>query len=368
MLSVAPLWVVRGGVGSAGSGLVTGVLLLFTIMMQTAVPRLLRRFGAGVVLAGGLVALGLPSLGYALSDHLLPVLVISAVRGAGFGILTVSGSAIIAELVPTARRGEAVGVYGLAVALPNLVLLPVSVELADRVGFWLVFAVGLLPLVGVPSAWRLGRTLQAKRALAEPAYDSTQPHAPGRRRVLPRVTRPALVLFAVTLAGGGLMTFLPQVTETSTESVLGLFLLGATAALSRWGVGRIADQHGARRFLAGLLWLTGTGLALVALGLGVVHASWALLTGVTFVGLGYGALQNLTLVVTLGEVTQRDYGTASAVWNIGFDAGTGIGAVLVGAVAAASSFAVGFWVLAAIAVAAVPLCRSPSRRQQPRRT
>ncbi|MGI8578234.1 MAG: MFS transporter [Nocardioidaceae bacterium] len=377
LLSVAPLWVVRGGVGSVGSGLVTGVLLLFTIMMQTAVPALLTRFGYGVVLAAGLVALGLPSLGYGLSDQLLLVLAISAVRGAGFGILTVTGSAVIAELVPPSRRGEAVGIYGLAVALPNLAVLPATVEIANRFGFWWVFAVGVVPVLGVPAALRLGRTLQGRHAsstraaVTTPASTAPDPgpsnsSVPGQppalqqpalqQPVLRRVIRPALMLFAVTLAGGALTTFLPQISATSIQSVLGLLILGVVATLARWLIGRVADQHGSQRFLVPLLAITAIGLALIALDLEQAHAVWVLLTGIALVGLGYGALQNLTLVVTLSQVTQRDYGTASAVWNIGFDAGTGVGAVLVGGVAAFSSFAAGFWVLAAAAIAAVPLC------------
>jgi len=65
------------------------------------------------------------------SDGLAAILGLSALRGVGFGILTVTGSAAVAALVDPRRRGEAIGVYGLAVAIPNLVLLPAGPWIAE---------------------------------------------------------------------------------------------------------------------------------------------------------------------------------------------------------------------------------------------
>jgi hypothetical protein len=70
----------------------------------------------------------------------------------------------------------------------------------------------------------------------------------------------------------------------------------------------------------------------------------------------YGAAQSLTLVVAFFKAGPGHGSTASAVWNAGFDAGTAAGAVVVGALASASSFQLGFAVVAALLLAAVPLC------------
>jgi predicted MFS family arabinose efflux permease len=83
--------------------------------------------------------------------------------------------------------------------------------------------------------------------------------------------------------------------------------------------------------------------------------SGLLLVAVVVIGVGYGTLQNLTLVVAMSRVRSGDYGRASAIWNVGFDAGTGLGAVLLGSVATSSSFSTAFLLLGAITVAAVPL-------------
>ncbi|MGH3368205.1 MAG: MFS transporter [Nocardioidaceae bacterium] len=357
LLSVAPLYVVRGGAGEVGAGLVTGVLLLLTILTQPAVPWLLNRFGHGLVLAGGLVALGLPAPFYGLSDQLVPVLAISAVRGVGFGILTVTGSAVVAELVAAPRRGQAVGAYGLGVALPHLVLLPAGVAIANELGFGWVFALGALPLLGIPAAFRLGRVLPRTEA-TPPATRSKRGElhrAAIPRSVIGRVARPALVLFVVTLSGGGLMTFLPQAVESSLVSAWGLFLVGASAAVSRWWIGRLGDRKGADRLMAPLLALTAVGLVLTAAAVGSDGRVWLVLPATVVVGLGYGALQNVTLVCAFAEVTPRDYGSASAVWNIGFDSGTGLGSVVLGVIAATAGFPAGFLFFAAVVASCIPL-------------
>src|SRR5699024_5103520 len=96
LLPVAPLWAVHGGADAVGAGLVNGVLMLFTVLTQLAVPTALRRLGWTPVLVAGLLLLGVPTAALGLSDALAPVLAISALRGLGFGVLTVTGSALIA--------------------------------------------------------------------------------------------------------------------------------------------------------------------------------------------------------------------------------------------------------------------------------
>jgi MFS family permease len=359
LFSVVPLWAAHGGQGAAGTGLVTGVLLMATIATQPFVPALTRRCGQGVALCLALVLLGGPSVAFGLSDQLPAVLALSAARGIGFGILTVSGSTVVAELVPASRRGEAIGIYGLAIALPNLVLLPGCVAIAEKVGYWWVFGLGAVPLLGLPAALRLGRVM-ADVGSRRPG-SATEPGVI-HRDVLTRTAPPALVLLAVTLAGGALMTFLPQVAGSTRLSVVALLALGLCAALSRWLVGRIADRLGPQRMTPPLLVVTAAGLTLSAVSLSGQVRPWLLILGMVVVGIGYGALQNLTLMTVFSRVRPLEYGAASAVWNVGFDAGTGLGAMVVGLIATASTFTIGFLVMAALALAALPLAGRPFPR------
>lgn len=373
LLPVAPLWAVHGGANEAGAGLVNGLLLLATIATQLFVPTLLRRRGWRITLVAGMVLLGLPAVLYSASDALGPVLALSAVRGAGFGVLTVTGSAAAGLLAPAARRGEAIGVYGLAVAVPNLVLLPVGPLIAESLGFPVVFVLSAAPLLGVPAAVGLARAVEALAAVGAVEEHAVDPAASGPARAsgrgwaaYGRLLRPTIVLLGVTLAGGALLTFTPQMVDSPLLTTAGLFVMGLVAALARWRAGLLADRHGAARFVWPLILVGAAGMVVVALAVrDPATASLAFLAGMVLVGLAYGALQNLTLVQAFAAVPRGGHNLASAVWNVGFDAGTAIGSVLVGALAVRSSFTLGLLVAGAVTLATLPLAvvgrRPPTR-------
>src|SRR3712207_7763203 len=81
-------------------------MLLVTILVQGTVPALTARFGQPPVLVAGLLAIGLPSPLYSVDDGLGWLCALSAVRGAGFAVLTVLGSTLAAQVAPLARRGD----------------------------------------------------------------------------------------------------------------------------------------------------------------------------------------------------------------------------------------------------------------------
>jgi MFS family permease len=367
LLPVAPLWAVRGGADTAGAGLVNGVLLLATVLTQLFVPGLLRRLGWGRVLVAGMILLGVPAALYAASDALGAVLLLSALRGTGFGVITVVGSSAVAALVDVRRRGEAIGAYGLAVAVPNLLLLPAGPWVAENLGYGAVFAVAALPVAGIPAALRLAGVLEtAAPDLRQREPDPTDgPATVGEHRaVLLRLLPPTALLLSVTLAGGAAITFLPQMVDGALLSGTALLVLGLVAALSRWRAGALADRFGPGRFLVPLVLLTATGSLLLSTAVvdpdapGVVR----LMVAMVVLGVAYGALQNLTLVLAFASVSRRHHHTASAVWNVGFDAGTALGSVAVGLLARQSSFAAAFLVVAVVGASALPVAVALRRR------
>src|SRR3954452_1874431 len=198
-LASLPAYAVRGGADATTAGAVTTVLLLVTIAVQLTVPALAARFGFGPVLAAGLIALGAPAPLYLLDDGLGWLCAVSVVRGAGFAVLTVLGSTLTALVAPPERRGEAIGLYGLAIAVPNLVAVPagVALVLAGHTG-WLMW-LSAAPVLALPLLPRVVRAVP-------PGPWAT---GSGSRRAALAALAPSSVLLVVTLAGGAVVTFLP---------------------------------------------------------------------------------------------------------------------------------------------------------------
>lgn len=350
LMPVAPLWAVVGGTDEAGAGAVTGVFMLFTVLGQLFVPAALRRFGWTAVLVAGLLLLALPAPLHLLSAELWALLLNAAVRGLGFAVLTVCGSSAVAELVEPARRGRAIGAFGLGIAGPQVLLLPAAPWIAETFGFWLTFILGAAPVLGVIAAVRLGRRLDA----LPPHPDALHEAHHGVRRYLGLVP-PVFLLLGVTLAGGALITFVPQLEISASLVMIGLLLLTGLAALTRWGVGHLADRWGAHRMMWPFVVITVAGLSLTSAAvLGTVNPAM-LLAGMALVGISYGALQNLTLGAAFSAVARRDQVVASAVWNIGYDTGTGIGAVVVGMIAAGLSLSPALLIAAGLSLLTLPL-------------
>lgn len=341
-LAALPWWAVRGGATLAQAGLVTTAMLTATVLTQAAVPALVARLGSGRALAAGLVALGAPSPLLLLSSELLPLVAVSAVRGTGFAVLTVVGSTLTFTLAPPGRHGETAGLYGLAVGLTGVGVVPGSVAVAQNVGFWPVATVATLPLLAVPWALQMARDERPSAGSTGPGpLDGTPEEAvrPQHRRAVLAVLVPSLVLFVVTLAGSGVVTFLPIDRPDGWLAPLGLLLFGATAAVARWRAGMLADRLGTRLLLPASGMVAAVGIAGVAAGLllggGTASVGGATLLAAALVGgVGYGAVQNLTLVQAFSRVEPVETPTASAVWNLCFDGGTAVGAVAVGALAA----------------------------------
>ena len=348
LLSALPAYAAGLGAGLTAAGSVTTVLLIATVLAQMAVPALVARLGTGIVLGGGLVALGLPSPLYLLADDVRWFAVVSVLRGVGFAVLTVLGSTIAAQAVPADRRGESIGIYGLAISVPTLAAVPGGTALTLAGYFPEVAVLAASPVLGLMFLPGLSRQL---RRPDEPEQRTTS-----RTAVRAAIT-PSLVLLVVTLAGGGLVTFLPIERPDGSIAAVALLLFGISTALFRWGAGVLVDRVGAGVLLPVTLAGGVAGMLLVALGLRSDGGAGAVevLAGVLAFGVAYGAVQNLTLVLALARVGEGGTTTVSAVWNACYDSGTAIGALAVGAVAAEVGLPATYVLVAVLLALALPL-------------
>jgi Major Facilitator Superfamily len=344
LISVAPLWVIRGGSDDLGAGLVTGVMMACTVLAQLSMRRVLTGLGWRWTLVLGSGLLGLPALGHLATDRLWTVTALAALRGLGFGVVTVCGATAVAAFVEPGRRGRAIGALGLASAVPQFVLVPLAPWLAERAGFGLVFALAVLPALAIPLAWPIARAVGDR--------DRTQADGSGHRTAAAfwrALSGPIAALVVITASGGAILTFTPHILVSPTLGFLGLLAFTGAAAAARWGAGGIADRFGATPAIAPLLFTGALGLAAVALGTASIHDASGrdlVISGLLLAGVAYGGLQNLTLTQAFTAAGEPARSTVSIAWNLSFDAGTGLGAFAAGAIATATSYSIAFAALA----------------------
>lgn len=169
LFSALPRYADATGAGGVGAGLTTGVMMLATVAAELVIPRLVARFGYRTVFGAGLALLGVPALALVASGSMAMILAACLVRGAGFAVAVVLGGALVASIVPAERRGEGLGVYGIACGVPATVALPMGLWLGDLAGYELVFALaGVSALAGL--AGRYVSSASTPRALAARAW------------------------------------------------------------------------------------------------------------------------------------------------------------------------------------------------------
>jgi len=346
LLSVVPLYADRAGGGSSGAGLATAAFMLSTVLTQIQMPRILGRYGYRRTLAAGLLFLGVPALFYAYARTLAPILAVTLVRGVGFGVVTVVFAALIVELAPPHRRGEALGLLGVAITLPTIFCNALGLWLAGGYGFGVVFLLGgIAPLLG------LGMILWIRSA--SPSTKEEEESSAGFFAGLGRahLRRIFLLFAATTMAAGVVLTFLPLAVPGSGifSAASALLVIGVTTTASRWWAGRFGDRRDARLLLAPGLIACAIGMICLPLG-GVI-----LLFGAVIFGVGFGLLQNATLILMMGRVSKSEYGLGSTLWNAAFDAGTGVGAFSFGFVISAVGFSWSFSICSALLVLALLL-------------
>jgi predicted MFS family arabinose efflux permease len=340
LLPVVPTYAAAAG-GGVGAGLSTAVLMISTVLAEFALPRLVARFGYRTVLAVGLVLVGAPALALPVSAGLPLVLTVCLLRGLGLAVIFVVCGALSAMLVPTERRGEGLGVFGVVASVPAVIGMPLGVWLAGEVGYAPVFALAAITaLSGLAVIRRLpGRT--------------SSPEAPLRMAAglrTPALLRPSLAFAATATAAGVIATFLPAAMPAGPGVALALLAHTVATTVSRWWAGRFSDRHGATRLLAPSVVVTAGGMVTLVL---VAHPV-AAVAGLVAVGAGFGVAQNVSMSMMLDRVPTSGYGTVSALWSVAYDTGYGLGAAAIGLLAAQTGYPVAFAVngLVILAVAA----------------
>lgn len=338
LLPVVPLAVLSTGASEVVAGAATGVFMGTTVLTQMVTPSLLRRFGYNPVMMAAALTLGLPSLVHVLSLDPVVVLLVSALRGIGFGALAVAESALIAELVPLRLLGKATGLAGMVIGAAQMVFLPVGLWIVDtRFGFSGVFVLAaVVALAAGVMCLGIPRIKAASvREIREP-----MPRAATWKLTLV----PALALNSLSMSFGAISSFLPAAVlelEASGTVVAGFMLsiTGGAAMIFRFVAGLIADRRGGpgATMIPGQV-LGAVGMAIMAAALLADGEVWWLVVATIAFGAGFGIVQNEALLAMFTRLPHEKVSEASAIWNISYDSGTGLGSFILGAVAAQAAY------------------------------
>ena len=352
-----PLYIAALGGTPTDNGLSTFAAAGAAVLSRPFIGALADRVGRKpVMLIGGLVSAITPVL-YGASRAMPALIAARALSGVGIAAFSTGFQALLADLTPPERRGEALGWGGNSMALASLVGPLVGDWITSHRGFPVVF--GLAAISG-------GLCVLASAAIHEPHHGtkrtSGEPSLQGWQEtlVLRNVRAGVIAVSPMGMAYGAMVTFWPLVAQQNRLGTAGAFY--SIYALGMLTVqilaGRLSDRVGRTRVMLPGMLLTGAAFALIPQARGDVTS----LLVAFGCGAGLGTARTAIDALVLDGVPVVARGTAVAIEFTTNDLWIGLGSALLGPLADAAGFGVVYAVTGAACVAAAGVLVAFRRR------
>jgi MFS family permease len=350
LLPVVPQFIKHElGGNDVAVGVGVGAFAVGAVLLRPFAGRIGDRAGRRVLIVAGGLIVGAAGLLYLLASGLVPLVFVRLLAGIGEAAFFVGAASMITDLAPEARRGEAISYWSVAVygglafgpLLGNVLL---DDDHFDRV--WMVSAglAFLAALIGLCTRETVPPEDRLQAGDARP----------------PLISRPALgpgtVLFLGLIGLAGFVEFVPlYVKQIGMSDSSPVFLLYGCLILGvRIFGARVPDRIGPLKAGSIATSTAAAGLALMA----VWPSALGLYAGTVVFSIGMSFLYPAMLTLALTGLSDTERGSAVGTVSSFFDLSQGIGALLLGIVAALTGYRGAFLAGGVLAIAALVLLRS----------
>lgn len=313
------------GVNEGVAGAILASYVIAALLVRPFSGFIVERVDAKVAYLLAMGAYVLCTAGYLLAASVTAFVAVRIGIGLTFAILSTASNTQAIDIIPSERRGEGIGYFGLMSSL--------AMAMGPMAGLWLMDHMRFEVLFDVAVAASVGGLLLA--SLVRSPRKARQPQSGVLsldRFLLVRGIPLAMNLALIGLSYGMLLAFAAVYGREVGAHNTGLFftLMAVGMMIARAFGGRLVDG-------GHVVAVTNAGTAAIVLGVGSL-ALWpgtasfygsGVLIGMGF-GIVYPAYQ--TMMVNMGSHAQR--GTAVATYFTALDVGIGLGMVLAGVVAA----------------------------------
>lgn len=329
--------------GKFAVAVVVGVYSFAAVLARPWAGRLGNQRGRRWLMITGAVIIAVSFVLDAIAPDLAVLMVLRLVTGTGEGMFYIGSATLVTDLVPAARRAEAIGYYSVALYLGSGVGPWIGHALAGRAGIPVVFvAAAGLSLAGTVASIRL----------PNPRPEAT----PYERQ--PLLNRAAVVPGAVLFLGiMGLIPFQAYVPLYTDQLHMSgpqyVFLLySAVICLVRMAGGRV-HRVPPRRVATVAIALISAGLALIA----SVASPVTLYLGVAVFGCGVAIQFPALMGIALARAGDDERAAVVGTYTAFMDLAQGVGGFILGVPAAVAGYRASFATGSVSAVAAMALLR-----------
>ncbi len=369
VLPILPRYVTEElNAGDVAVGIVVGIFAITALIGRPIGGRLADRRGRKTVYTAGVVICIVAGLLLYLPFGLAGLLFARLVLGLGDGWVFTVGVTWIVDLAPEERRGQAIGMFGLAIwggLTFGSVIGQGVYALGGYDAVWAFAAIaptlGLLVSRVVPEGVPQRQPVNEEVAAAELGSSVVASHgapvearAEGSwfQRFVPReALRPGAALALANLGYGTMAGFVVLLLDQRGigHGATAFTVFAGSVVVTRLLLGRLPDRVGPRRTALGAGIVEGFGLAAV----GLAQSLPAALAAAALMGMGISLLFPSLAVLVVDRVPDDRRGAAMGAFTAFFDLGFGLGAPFAGLVASAAGgdYPTAFYVGGALCVA-----------------
>jgi MFS family permease len=323
--------------GGLAVGIAVGAFAVSAAAFRSWVGRVGDRRGRRILIVGGAAAVGVSVFAYGL-DGLTSLVLMRLISGAGEAALFVGAATTAQDLAPLNRRGQAASLFSIAVYGGIAVGPPIGEWLYRHHGAEPVWALagGLCLVAAAIGAALPDWVTPVRDGEASDAASSSNGSAGAVRRFLhPAAVRPGLVLTLGGLGYAGFSSFVPLYADRIGLRGAGpVFIEYAAVVLTVRIVGsRLPDVLGPRRGPLLALGLQASGLLVI----GTWAAPLGLYAGTAVYAAGVSMLYPALFPSVVDAAPEAERSHAIGTFTLFFDLSQGLGALVLGAVVAATS-------------------------------
>lgn len=327
--------------------LVTSVFAGSAILTRFLAAVLLRRVSPNALLLIGLIIAATATVLNSVAGSLGALLLVRAVYGIGFGIGSTLLPTFVSRIIPLPRMGEGIGYFGLSSSLAMSIGPMIGLNVMRELGFGPLTLIGttavllMFPLLlltrALPSI-RPAKLIETQRPSTHRPQGEGAAHAKQRPAFNRSLVFPAVLNMILAITYSGLLSFIALFGEFVHLEQVGLFFLfnAVTVVLIRPVSGRIFDAKGHAAVLIPAALIVIASMLILSF----TTTLPLLILSALLYGLGFGAIQPTLQAWMLRTSKPEQYGAANSMFYNSMDFGVAVGAVLLGAIASGTDYAV----------------------------
>jgi len=312
------------GAGEGEIGVIIGIFALIAVLSRIPYGSYADKHSKKNLLLIGALIFTLAPLLYSMSSNPRALIFARMLHGLGIGAFTIAAFALVAELSPKLRLGEAMGVYGVSIMIATAIAPALSGYLVDIVGFdntfYLASGFGFLSLA-LAALMHRDQVAKSPDSLLEGFLKAVR-----NRGVL----LASYGIFILTVSYGVVVAFIPvhMINQGISYTLVGGFfaVYAIATIITRPVMGKLSDKVGRIKVIVPMMLLTVAGIYSVSL---FASIEGLYISAVAY-GFGFGSAYAVLSAMVVDNIKPKNRGTSMAVFTSNFDLGIAVGSMGLG--------------------------------------